>query len=169
MVDKILVAEQIRLREAGFTVQQVADKAGVSLATMSRRLSMWGVRPLEPVVHMRRSRPRKLDGHEEEVRSMHWDECLSTRQIAERLGVSSSAVSAFMRAREIEIRPQAEAISLRHRVAPPVVARHSGQFTSETARMAINGYWTRRRVVDSRNARRRALRAARSERREVAA
>lgn len=158
--DKITVAEQIRLREAGFTVQQVADKTGVGLATMSRRLKMWDVRPLEPVVYMRRPKPRKLDGLEEDVRVMHWDEGLSTRQIAERLGVSRAAVNTFMHARGIEVRPQSEAIVLRHQIAPPVIVRHSGQFTSETARKAVNDYWMKRRAVDRKNKRRREQRRA---------
>lgn len=158
--DKITVAEQIRLRRAGFKVSDIARLAGVSQSTMCRRLQTWGVVPDEKVVHLRRPRQRKLDGMEDEVRRLHWEENLSTRQIADLFGVSKMAVTNFMHAREIEVRPHAEATALRFATNPPDRPANPGQFTSESARKAITQYWTRRRAMDRRNERRREQRRA---------
>jgi len=166
--DKITVAEQIRLREAGFSIQFVAERAGRSKSTMARRLKLWGVEPLEPVAYSRRPRGRKLDGREDEVRRLHWEENLSTRQIADRLGVSNYTVSMFMNARGIPIRSHAEATRLMYQVNPPARRRVSTTWNSETAGAASRAYWRERRKRERANAARRERRRQQRQPQEAA-
>lgn len=156
-------AEIIRLRKAGFTCGKIAADAGVSRSTIWRRCKKWGVYPEIQVIHERQLRGRKLDGREEEVRHLYWDEKLSLRECAERLGVSGQTLLMFMYAREIPRRDRVLATGMKfHGDNPPRRSPNARSFTSETARQAVEKYWRERRRREDKNRRYRERRAARS-------
>ena len=159
MADLITIDEQICLRRAGFKVSFIAKKTGRSSSTMVRRFAKWGVTPDEPPVFSRRARPRKLDGREDEVRRLHLEEGLSTRQMEERLGVSKMTILKFMHARGIPVRGRSEATTLRfNSEQPPRRERGPTTFDSDRASAIARAYWSDRRRRDALNAKRRARR-----------
>lgn len=154
------IAEICRRRRAGFTYREIGEQACLSRATISRICVANDAYPDEPIIWSRRPQKRVLDGREDEVRSLHWDQGLSTRQIGERFGISGTTVYNFMHARGIPTRGKAEATTLRFQGdQPPSRSRNQTTFDSERAGEVSRAYYKEKRRRDAYNARRRDRRA----------
>lgn len=82
----------IAMREAGYSIEYIANKAGLNKSTVGCRFRRWGVKPEFPVETISRV-PESLY---EDIRRMYWDEELTIDEIAESMGKTAGTVRFHM-------------------------------------------------------------------------
>lgn len=134
-------AEIFRLRRAGHSISDIAERAGLGRETVAGLCRKEGVHPPEPLRTKRRLRHPLAPTHEELAR-LYWEEGMSQEDIANHIGVDRSRISYWMnhygimrRTRSVQIKAGIE----KHARPNPV------GFTSETARAASLARWAKQR------------------------
>jgi hypothetical protein len=101
------IAESMAMRRAGFTIREIAERAGVGYATMQSRLYRWGIKAEFNPVRMR------LTGSlAEEMHTLYWERGLSISDLADYYRISPGRVADRMRRLGIGRRERADAIRL---------------------------------------------------------
>ncbi len=100
----------IRMREAGFTYQEIADISGLSYGTVRSRLQRWGIQKGK-VVHKRNRKP-SFDPPYWLIEIMYWDCKLSTNEIAFELDISKNTLQTWMERNGFARRSRKEAWKL---------------------------------------------------------
>lgn len=145
----------MRMRRAGFTYKEIANKANIPWGTVRYRLQSWGVVPDEPIVRSR-VRPRKYHYPAWLLQMMYWDCELSTIQIGYELDIPDESVCAIMSRLGVRLRTQSEAQRLYARKHPGARNPNAPTLTSERAReMAMKAAANRARRVRNRDKKRR--------------
>lgn len=98
------------MREAGFTIAQIAEKAGIPRTTMASRLRSLGIKPKLPVI----TKDRGLMITREELERLYWQENNSIGDIAERYNVSHSSVIEWFDKLGVLKRSRSEGMSVAH-------------------------------------------------------
>lgn len=122
-----------RMREAGFTYNQIGIKLNVPWGTIRSRCQAMDIKPLVKVVH-ERNRPLKHKHPRWLINMMYWDCELSTVDIGYELNISHNEVIRMMMRMNIPRRTRTQAQELMWRQGthrPPVCL-----WTPEEARAA---------------------------------
>jgi hypothetical protein len=110
IVDMSTHGDIIRMREAGFTYQEIADISGLPYGTVRSRLSRWGIQRGHVV--LTRNRKAKFDPPYWLIEMMYWDCGLSTNEVAYELDVSKNTLQHWMVRNQVARRSRKEAWAL---------------------------------------------------------
>jgi hypothetical protein len=82
----------IDMRKAGYSIQFIADKAGLNSHTLGSRFRKWGVVPEFPVMQP----PRVDQSIYDRINHLYWDEGLTIAEVAKVLGYHPTVIRYHM-------------------------------------------------------------------------
>jgi DNA invertase Pin-like site-specific DNA recombinase len=135
--------EMIRMREAGFTYAEIAQRSGVPYGTVRSRMQRWKVRPRVKVIHSR-NRPPMHKFPYWLIYEMYWECELSTNEIAYELGLKRNTVGTLMRRLGIPTRTRAQAWEVQKKrgrmpLRKPWTAEQAREMARRANRLRGNG------------------------------